>query len=115
MKEILFSVTASDCDFDFFCVGGPGGQKQNKTASGCRCTHRASGASGTARDHRSQHQNKALAFRRMAESAEFKTWHRQEVMRRTGVLAEVEDAVKRDLRPENLRTEVRVDGEWVEQ
>ena len=114
-RALLFSVTADDCTFDFFCAGGPGGQKQNKTASACRCTHRASGASGVSRDHRGQHLNKREAFRRMAESPEFKYWHRTEVARRSGVLADVEEAVRRDMNPKNIKTEYRDEnGNWVE-
>lgn len=84
-KELLFSVTKEDCKWDFFRCSGPGGQKVNKTNSGVRCTHRASGAIGKATDERSQKQNRVLAFTRMAESFEFKKWHRMEVARRTGI------------------------------
>lgn len=83
-KTLLFSVTREDCDWDYFCAGGPGGQHQNKTASACRCTHRASGAVGISRDHRQQGQNKKEAFKRMAATKEFKNWLRIETARRTG-------------------------------
>lgn len=72
--ELLFSVTLKDCDVDTFRAGGNGGQNQNKRDTGVRVTHRASGAVGTARDERSQLQNKKLAFRRMAESKLFQAW-----------------------------------------
>lgn len=73
-RQLLFSVTLKDCDVDTFRAGGNGGQNQNKRDTGVRITHRASGAVGTARDSRSQLQNKKLAFRRMAETALFKAW-----------------------------------------
>lgn len=73
-RQLLFSVTLADCDMDTFRAGGPGGQNQNKRNTGVRVTHRASGAVGTARDERSQLQNKKLAFKRMAESTLFKAW-----------------------------------------
>lgn len=73
-RQLLFSVTLADCDVDTFRAGGPGGQNQNKRNTGVRVTHRASGAVGTARDERSQLQNKKLAFRRMAQSALFEAW-----------------------------------------
>ncbi len=84
MKELLFSVTRDDCDWSFMPAGGPGGQHSNKCSTACRCTHRASGAVGFAREYRSQKQNRAAAFKLMAESKEFKTWHRIEVARRLG-------------------------------
>ena len=73
-RQLLLSVTLADCDVDTFRAGGPGGQNQNKRNTGVRVTHRASGAVGTAREERSQLQNKKLAFKRMAESALFKAW-----------------------------------------
>jgi protein subunit release factor B len=73
-RQLLFSVTLKDCDVDTFRAGGNGGQNQNKRDTGVRVTHRASGAVGTARDSRSQLQNKKLAFRRMAETKLFQAW-----------------------------------------
>lgn len=72
-KELLFSVTLADCRVDTFRAGGKGGQNQNKRETGVRIVHKASGAVGEARDERSQLQNKRLAFRRMTETATFRT------------------------------------------
>ncbi len=66
MRELLFSVTREDCDWTFQTAGGPGGQNSNKVATACRCVHRASGAVGFAREHRTQKLNRAAAFKRMA-------------------------------------------------
>lgn len=73
-RELLFSVTLKDCDVDTFRAGGPGGQNQNKRDTGVRITHRASGAVGSARDERTQLQNKKLAFQRMVSTTLFQTW-----------------------------------------
>ena len=54
MRELLFSVTAKDCRFDYYRGSGAGGQHRNKTESAVRCTHLASGAVGQAEDHREQ-------------------------------------------------------------
>ena len=64
MRELLFSVTRDDFTIQTFRAGGKGGQKQNKTDSGVRCIHNASGAVGEGRDERSQLQNKKNAFKR---------------------------------------------------
>lgn len=114
-RKLLFSVTAKDCDFDYFRGTGKGGQKRNKTSSGARCVHKASGATGVSDDTRSQHQNKRIAFKRMAESAQFKKWHKMEVARRLGVIADVNDRVDAAMQPHNVRVEVKSDaGTWVE-
>ena len=112
-KEVLFTVGANDCDWTYMRGTGPGGQKRNKTESKVRCTHRASGAIGESDETRSQHDNRRLAFRKMAESKEFKAWHRIEVSRRTGQLIDVNDKVDKMMRDANLRVEGRVDGRWV--
>lgn len=109
-KELVLSVTLKDCRVDTFRTGGPGGQKQNKTSSGARVTHLASGAVGESREERSQLQNKRKAFIRMTETSKFKAWLRRQLGRDT--LTEV--AVDRAMWPVNIKTEVREDGRWVE-
>jgi hypothetical protein len=113
MSGLLFRVTANDCDWSYTRGTGPGGQKRNKTSSKVRCTHRASGAVGESDETRSQHDNKRLAFRKMAETKEFKTWHKIETAKRLGNLISIEDNVKTAMRESNLRIEGRVDGKWV--
>jgi protein subunit release factor B len=111
-KDLLFSVTAADCDWSYTKGTGAGGQKRNKTSSAVHCHHRASGARGYSEASRSQLDNKREAFRKMAESEEFRNWHRLEVNRRTGVLAEIERRVEQELR--KVRVEIREDGVWTE-
>lgn len=43
-----------------------------------------SGAAGKGTETRSYQQNRKLAFKRMAESKEFRNWHRLETARRLG-------------------------------
>lgn len=120
-KELLFSVTAADCEWEFFTAGGKGGQHQNKTSSACRCTHKASGAVGISRDERSQHTNKKIAFRRMAETQKFKLWVKLEAAKKSKLAAyeaaeklRLETLVDKMIKPENLKFEVKKDGEWIE-
>lgn len=112
-KEILFTVTANDCDWQYIRGTGPGGQKRNRTASKVRCTHRASGATGESDETRSQHDNKRLAFRKMAESQEFKTWHKLETAKRLGTMIDINEKVENQMRDTNLKVEGKVDGRWV--
>jgi protein subunit release factor B len=110
--KLLFSVTASDCRFDYYRGTGAGGQKKNKTSSACRCTHILSGAVGQAEDDRSQHVNKRLAFGRMAATAKFKAWHTVEVARRTGELKRIEEQIEFDMQ-HRIKVEVQDNGRWV--
>lgn len=110
--KLLFSVTAADCEWSYTKGTGAGGQKRNKTSSAVHCTHRPSGAHGYSESSRSQLDNKRDAFRKMAETAEFKTWHRLETNRRTGVEAEIERKVEQELK--RVRVEIREDGVWTE-
>ena len=114
MKELLFSVTAKDCRFDYYRGSGAGGQHRNKTESAVRCTHIASGAVGQAEDHREQPRNKKLAFERMAKTPKFRNWAFTEAARVTGKLAEIEEHIDKEMRL-NLRVERKDEnGRWVE-
>lgn len=112
MRQKVLTVTKDHCRWEYFPVGGNGGQKQNKTAAGARCTHEPSGAVGVSRESRHQHENRRLAFRRMAESAKFRMWvadRHAEISR--GETAEA--VVARAMEPQNLVIEVKDQGRWV--
>ena len=78
-KERLFKLTKKDFDFKYMRGSGAGGQHRNKTASACKCTHEASGATGYAEDHREAPKNMKLAFQRMTETSVFKAWMRLKI------------------------------------
>ena len=73
-REKLFSITKKDLEIETFRAGGKGGQKQNKTETGVRIRHRASGAVGEARDSRSQARNRKAALERLVRSGKFRTF-----------------------------------------
>lgn len=109
-KELLFSVTAADCDWSYTKGTGSGGQKKNKTSSAVHCTHRASRAHGYSEASRSQLDNKREAFVKMCNTKEFKDWHRLETARRTGRQAELERQVEEEMK--RVKYEVKVDQRW---
>jgi protein subunit release factor A len=109
-KQLLFSVTAKDCRWDYYVGSGCGGQKRNKTANCVRCTHKASGAVGKSEKGRSQRQNKEKAFVHMVNTKQFKEWHRVEVMKRAGEMALIEQKVEKMMT--EIRVEGKVDGKW---
>lgn len=107
-SQLVLSVSIDDCEVQTFRAGGPGGQHQNKTSSGCRVIHHPSGARGESREQRSQLQNKRAAFIRMTETAAFKVWLNRSLA--TGPTPE--ERVEADMQPENLLIETRETGTW---
>jgi protein subunit release factor A len=106
--DLAFSVTKDDCVWEYFRVGGAGGQHRDKTSAGVRVRHRESGAVGEATDSRSQLQNRKTALSRMASSPIFKGWVALQLS--TGPTPE--ERVESDMKPENLKIEVMRDGRW---
>lgn len=104
MKELLFSLTKKDFTLQVFRAGGKGGQKQNKTSSGVRIIHAASGARGESREERNQSANKKRAFARLVETKEFQNW----LKLRAAEIASgetTEQWLDRMMVPENLKVE----------
>jgi len=114
-KELLFSIKAKDCEWDYIRGSGKGGQHRNKTSNAVRCRHLPSGAIGFSDDTRSQSHNKRLAFKRMGESKEFTSWARIEAARHMGLLSRIRERISRDLsNPTITKTEVKDEkGRWV--
>lgn len=114
-KELLFSVTAKDCRWDYFVGQGNGGQNKQKTNSAVRCTHIKSKAAGVSQEELSQELNKKKAFKRMVESKEFQIWLKMEITRRTTTASDIQEEVDRNMRLENIRIEGKDDqGKWVD-
>lgn len=113
-RELLFSVTAADCEWSYTRGSGNGGQKKNKTSSAVHCMHRPSGAHGYSEESRSQLDNKRAAFVKMCNSDKFKQWHKMECMRRLGVLEAIDRYVDNTMKAPNLRLEIKQEGKWLE-
>lgn len=112
-RELLFSVTKKDLVIETFRAGGKGGQAQNKTDSGVRIKHPASGAVGESREHRSQHQNKMEALKRLAAHPKFKLWQNQVVYTILNGKT-VEEVVDEQMDAKNLKVEIKDGkGRWV--
>lgn len=73
--------------------------------------HEPSGARGEARDERSQRQNKQAAFKRMANTNEFRSW----VRKQAGEGAHMISKVERELWPDRIVVETKNQlGEWTQ-
>jgi len=112
-KELLFSVTKKDLDIQTFRSGGPGGQNQNKRDTGVRIVHRASGAFGESRVHKSQNQNKKEALQRLVAHPKFRTWQNKMIYEIDNKKT-IEEMVEESIVPENLKIEGKKDGKWTE-
>lgn len=98
-RERILHLTKKDFVIQTFRAGGKGGANQNARDTGVRIIHPPSGARGESREHRTQHQNRTAAFKRMAASAEFRKWIRIEHARVAGAI----DAwVEEQMRPDKL-------------
>lgn len=117
------SLTRKDFIVQTFRTGGPGGQKQNKTDSGVRITHKESGASSESRVHRSQHENKKEALQKLSESFEFKRWVFNKLHDRDNNIVTDNENIAvvnkwlsegGEFDESQVKTEFFMDGRWVE-
>jgi protein subunit release factor B len=112
-KEILFSVTRKDCEWDYFSGSGAGGQHRNKHKNCVRVYHPPSGARGMCQDYREKGKNEKEAFNRMAKSDIMQKWLRLESAKYVGSLKTIEEKVDDLMQEKNLRVEKKENGKWV--
>lgn len=113
-RQRVTIVSPKDLDVSYFCGHGAGGQARNKVASGVQIIHRHTGAIGRASDTRSQAQNKKLAFERLVKHPRMKFFLAAKVFEvRQGET--LEQAVEQDMKPDNLKFEIKdAQGRWEE-
>ena len=77
-----------------------------------RIIHKASGAVGVSRTHKSQHSNKKEALKRLSASKEFKIWLTRTAYAVTSGKT-IEQRVEESLISKNLKIESKTDdGKW---
>lgn len=113
-RELILRVTAKDFTRKDIRGSGPGGQHRNKTSTGVRLTHRASGAIGEATDNRSQTVNRTEAFKRCIATPAFKAWLRTAIAEASG-RPPIAQRVDEAMTAENIITQVLDDNDrWVD-
>lgn len=110
-KTPILSVTIKDCIVETYCASGPGGQHRNATKSAVRVKHPPSGAMAESCETRSQHENKRLAFKRMAQSKEMQLWLKMETAKLMGK-PPVDQLVDEAMQEKNLKVEIKENGKW---
>lgn len=118
-REKVFSLSKDDFIWSAMTAGGPGGQHQNTCNSAVRVVHAPSGATGEARDSRSQHTNRISALERLVKTRTFQQWARLEASRiklkKQSIEQLITDAVDAQMTAPNLKYEVKDStGKWVE-
>ena len=112
-KELLFSVNKKDFDIDYFSGKGAGGQYRNRHKNCVRLKHKESGAYSTGQSNRDRKSNIREAINTLVSSSDFKLW----INRRVHEVIEgkkIEEKVEEQMRPENLKFEVREKSGWTE-
>jgi protein subunit release factor B len=113
-KKLFFSLSKAHGDFVVtpYKGSGKGGQKRNKTMSGCRITHPATGLFSECEEERHFEVNKCRAFDRLVSKPGFQKWLKLETARRQGKFQEIDDRVEREMK--NIRVDVKdAGGRWV--
>lgn len=114
-RELLFSITKRDLVVTHIRGSGPGGQHRNKTATGVRIEHPASGAAAVATDSKSQARNRKAALERLVDHPRFRFWHAATVHALVSGKT-VDERVAESMADRNLRVDVKDDdGRWVEE
>ncbi len=98
-------MTIKDCEVSTFTVKGPGGSGKDTSQTGVLIRHLPSGAAGRGTETRSYDKNRRSAWIKLANSKEFKAWHKLECARRLGQVDEVEKLVNDLLADKNLKIE----------
>ena len=112
-RELLFSITKKDFDLHWFSGTGAGGQSRNKNQMCLRLSHSASGASATGQSSKSRAANQREAFNALIEHPKFKTWINRKIFESLENET-IEEKVKKQLHPKNLKIEGKENGKWTE-
>lgn len=107
----MFSITKRDLSISFFSGTGAGGQYRNKHQNCVRLRHLESGVTTTGQSYRERSANLREAFNNLNSNAEFKVWLNSKIQE---ILhgKEIEAAVCRAMKPDNLKVELLINGVW---
>lgn len=104
-RELLLRVTRKDFEETHIRGSGPGGQHRNKTSTGVRLRHPASGAVAESTEFKSQDQNRQAAFAKIRETPAWNLWFRDVMLAALGQPSR-EELLDRAMSPENITTQI---------
>lgn len=111
MKTLIFSLTKKDFELTWFSGSGAGGQHRNKHQNCARLRHIETGVIATGQSQRDQQSNLREALEGMKRNKQFLAWCQLKCSEiESGET--IEQAVDRMMKPENLKIEYKVDGQW---
>jgi len=110
-------INPNDLRIESFRGSGPGGQHRNVTDSAIRITHLPTGIVVSSQNQKSQHQNKAIALRVLADRLKglsAKKYQESVVEERRGQIgmAERSEKIRTYNFPQNRVTDHRIDKSW---
>ena len=110
-KRVEFRVTKKDFELSWFSGTGSGGQHRNKHMNCCRLKHKHTGIIKTGQSSKDRNVNKREALQAMINDPRFMSYCNMKLKEiETGV--SIEEEVEKMMQPENIKVEIKVDGEW---
>lgn len=112
-ERACFSVTKKDLTVTWFSGTGAGGQHRNKHQNCIRIKHNATGIIKTGQSSRSREANTREAMEGMAADPRFKSYCE---MRLSEIEqgSTIEEMVDKSMGEENIVTQIKRDGKWVD-
>jgi protein subunit release factor B len=113
MDRINFTLNKKDFEYQWFSGKGAGGQHRNKHQNCFRIRHIASGVSAVGQSHRERKSNMREAMQTLIKNPIFKSWCNLK-LKELEFSKNIHQIVEEQMKPKNLKIELRIDNKWTE-